>query len=119
MKILTDKTLDEAIKLCYENEKYRVLIVTKYAEDHMPILDYLSQTGAEVTRCLGHPWTKFSNGSIINMISSAANMCGRRANLVLCEIDLYNDCEELRYILPTIETTNRYFKPFKDGDNND
>lgn len=110
MKILTDKSLDEAIKLCKENERYRVLIVTQYAEDHSPILDYLCNTGANVTRCLGHPWAKFSNNSVIDMISVAANTRGRKANLVLCQVDVYNDCEEMRYVLPTIEITNRNFK---------
>lgn len=109
MKILTDKTLNEAIKLCYKNENYRVLIVTKYAEDHMTMLDYLLQVGTEVTRCFGHPWAKFPNGSIINMISSDDNLRGRKANLVLCETDVYNDYEEIRYILPFIEIRNRDF----------
>lgn len=115
MKILTDKTLNEAIKLCYENDRYRVLIVTKCAEEHNSILDYLSQVGADVTRCLGHPWAKFPNNSVINLISTAANLRGRRANLVLCQVDVYNDNEEIRYTLPTIETINRNFKLFTYG----
>ena len=112
MKILTEKSLNEAIKLCFKNDGYRVLIVTKYAEDHLPILDCLQQFGAEVTRCIGHPWAKFPNNSIINMISCAANLKGRKANLVLCQDDVYNDYEEIRYTLPFIETTNRDFKLF-------
>lgn len=110
MKILTDESLAEAVKLCYENEYYRVLIVTQYAEDHLPILDKLDQYCVDVVRCKGHPWAKFRNGSIINLISLAANMCGRRANLVLCQVEVYNNYEEMRYILPTVETTNKGFE---------
>ena len=115
MKILTDKSLNEAIELCHENACYRVLIITKYAEDHLRIFDHLSLAGADVTRCLGHPWVKFQNNSVIDMISSAANLRGRRANLVLCDVDVYNDDEEIRYTLPAIEVTNRSFKLFNDG----
>ena len=112
MKILTNKSLDEAIKLCQANDRYRVLIVTQYAKDHLQILDELDQHGADVARCMGHPWAKFPNGSVINIVSMTANMCGRKANLVLCQVEVYNECEELRYMLPSIEMTNRSFKLF-------
>lgn len=112
MKILTNQSLNEAIKLCQENDRYRVLIVTQCAKDRLLILDELSQHGADVARCMGHPWAKFPNGSVIDMVSMVTNMCGRRANLVLCQAEVYNDCEEIRYTLQAIEMTNRSFKFF-------
>jgi len=59
MQVLTKETLDAAVKKCKESERYRVLIMTKYAGDHARILDYLSQVGADVVRCFGHPWARF------------------------------------------------------------
>lgn len=119
MKILTDQSFNDAIKLCKENDNYRVLIVTQYADNHHFLLDRLPEEETEVIRCFGHPWAKFSNGSVIQMISIAANTIGRRANLVLCQAEVYNNYEEFRYVLPTIEFTNSSFKLFKDGENND
>lgn len=113
MKILTDQSLTEAVKLCQENERYRVLIVTQHAEDHSQILDKLYQVGVDITRCLGHPWAKFQNGSTINMVSVAANMRGRKANLVLCQTEVYNNYDEIKYMLSAVEITNRNFKLFQ------
>ena len=113
MKILTDQSLSEAVKLCQENERYRVLIVTQYAEDHDHILDKLYQVSADITRCLGHPWAKFPNGSVIDLVSVAANMRGRKANLVLCQTEVYNNYDEIKHMLPAIEITNRNFKFFQ------
>ena len=110
MKILTDKSLDEAIKLCQENDRYRVLIATKYAEDHLPLLEKLAQTGASVTRRMGHPWAKFSNNSIIDIISVTCSARGCRADLVLCDADVYNDCDEAKYVIAAMETKPRDFR---------
>ena len=104
MKILTEKSLNEAIKLCKENERYKVLIVTKYVGDHSFILDYLSQSGADVVRRFNNSFARFLNGSNINLISSSSNTtCGARANLVLYQEDICNECEEMKYILRAIE----------------
>ena len=113
MKILTDKSLDEAIELCKKNERYRVTIVTQYAGDHAPILDYLSQAGANVVRRFNNPFARFLNGGSIDLISSATNTIGRRANLVLCQAEVYNNCEDTKYVLAAMETTNINFKLFK------
>ena len=114
MKILTDKSLNEAIKLCCENNNYRVLIVTKYAGDHYSILNYLSQVGADVVRRFNNPFARFLNGSCISMISSASNARGYKANLVLYQEGICNGDEEMMYILAAMELTNSEFKLFKD-----
>lgn len=103
MKIFTYKSLNEAIKLCQENDKYRVLIVTQYASDHSSILDYLHKIGIDVTRCFGNPWAKFPNGSIIRMTSLVNSMRGQKANLILCQDEVYNSCEDIGYVLDAIE----------------
>lgn len=110
MKILTDKSLDEAVKLCQENDHYRVLIATKYTEDHISLLEKLAQTGATVTRRLNHPWVKFSNNSIIDIVSVLGTARGYRADLVLCDADVYNDYDETKYVLAAMETKPREFR---------
>lgn len=113
MKILTDDSLNEAIKLCQENKCYRVLIVTKYAGDHYPILNYLSKVGADVVRRFNNPFARFLNGSCISMISSATNKRGQKANLVLYQEDICNGCEEMIHVLAPIEINNRDFNLLK------
>ena len=110
MKILTDESLFDAIKVCQENDHYRVVIVTKYAEDHLPLLEKLTQTGVFVTRRWGHPWAKFANNSIIDIVSVLGTARGCRADLVLCDADVYNDCDEAKYVLAAMETKPRDFK---------
>lgn len=112
MKILTDKSLDEAIQLCKENERYRVLIVTKYVGDHPSILDCLSQSGADVVRRFDNSFARFLNGSNINLlsISSRSSVRGRKANLVLYQENVYDECEEMRYILASMEVSPISFK---------
>lgn len=113
MQVLTKETLDAAVKKCKESERYRVLIMTKYAGDHSRILDYLSQVGADVVRCFGHPWARFLNGSAINMLSSASNARGYKANLVLYQEDVVNGNPEIMNILGSMEIKNMGFKLFK------
>lgn len=111
MQILTKENLDTTIKKCKENNHYRVLIVTKYVGDHKSILDYLSQSGADVVRRFDNSFARFVNGSNINLISSnSSNTCGARANLVLYQEEVCNECEEMKYILRSIETSNINFK---------
>ena len=110
MKILTDKSFIEAINLCKDNECYRVLIVTQYSEDFNPLLDSLLQICDDVVYSKTHSWAKFQNGSVIDMISSAATTRGRRANLVLCQADVYNEYDEIKYVLGAMEMTNVNFK---------
>ena len=110
MKILTDQSFNEAIKMCKENDKYRVLIVTQYADNHHFLLDRLPAQDAEIVRCYGHPWAKFPNGSVIQIISIASNTRGRIADLVLCQAEVYNSCEEARYVLQAIETKSMAFE---------
>lgn len=114
MQILIKETLDAAVKKCKTSERYRVLIITKYAGDHVKILDYLSQVGADVVRCFGHPWVRFVNGSTINMISSASNARGYKANLVLYQKGVVNGNQEIMDILAAMEIKNMGFKLFKD-----
>ena len=109
MKILTDQSFNEAIKLCKENDNYRVLIVTQYAENHHFLLDRFPEEETEVIRCLGHPWVKFPNGSVIQMISINANTRGRKADFVLCQTEVYNNYEDAKYVLAAIEVNYRSF----------
>ena len=110
MQILTKESLDTAIKMCQENERYRVVIVTECAIDHNPILDYLSQIeDVNIVRCFGNPWVKFLNRSIINMISVPHDvMLGARADCVLCSPSVYEN-EEIKPILQTMEMRNINF----------
>ena len=110
MQVLTKETLNAAIKKCQENERYRVLIVTKYAGDHSPILDHLSKSGADVVRRFNNSFARFLNGSCISMISSAANTRGYKADLVLYQEDVCCESEEMWCILASIEMNNRNFK---------
>lgn len=118
MQILTKESLGVAVKKCQDSEHYRVLIVTKYAGDHTKILDYLSQVGANVVRCFGHPWARFLNGSTINIISSAYNTRGHKANLVLYQEDIINGNEEMLYVLKAIEIDNMRFNFLKNKELN-
>ena len=110
MKILTDKSLHEAIELCQEHDRYRVLIVTQYAKDHNSILDDLSKAGMSVVRSWGHPRASFPNGSIIEMVPIAANTRGRKVHLVLCQAEVYNIDSDTRHVLESIEVVYRDFK---------
>ena len=110
MKILTYKSFSEAIKLCQDNERYRILIVAQDRDYYDQILKYLDQFVTRVVNTRNSPWVEFYNGSIIRMLSASSNMIGQKANLVLCDADFYNDCEEIRYILPTFEMNNSKFK---------
>ena len=114
MKVLTDESLNESIKLCQENECYRVLIVTKYIGDQKFILDYLSQTGADVIRCFGRPWARFLNGSSINIISTASTIRGYKADLVLYQAGVIGGDDVMMSDLAAAEIANRNFKLFKD-----
>ena len=113
VKCLTKESLNEAIKLCKENKYYSVLIVTRYAGDHYPILNYLSEVGVDVVRRFNNPFARFLNGSCISMISSATNKRGQKANLVLYQEDIYDGCDEMIHILASIEINNRDFKLLK------
>ena len=113
MQILTKENLDAAIKKCKENDRYKVLIVTKYVGDHHYILDYLSEAGIDVVRRFNNSFARFLNGSNINLISSSSNItCGARANLVLYQEDICNECEEARYVLAAMEVYNTSFRLF-------
>ena len=114
MQILTKENLDTAIKKCRENERYKVLIVTKYKEDHIPILDKLVKSGVDAIHNSNNSFVRFLNGSYIELISSSKNnTCGARADLVLYQEDVCNECEEMKYILKAIETKPIDFKVFK------
>lgn len=100
MQILTKENLDTAIKKCQDVARYRVYLVTEYAKSHQEILNYLSQFTPEIICEYDEPYVKFSNGSVIRMLSSSDSLLGRRAILVLCVEKYFNDKigEKLRTI---------------------
>ncbi len=101
MQILTKENLDAAIKKCQDSGMYRVYLVTEHSKSHQDILDYLSKFDPE-TICNGggEPYVRFSNGSVIRMLSGSSSATGRISNLVLCVEKYFNDKigEKLRTI---------------------
>lgn len=91
MQILTKETLDAAIQKCQDGARYRVIIVTEHQESHQDILDYLSKFEHETLCSHQEPYVKFTNGSVIRMLSSSDSFLGRRAILVLCVEKYFND----------------------------
>lgn len=105
MEILTKESLDAAIKKCQDDDGYRVLIVTEYAEDHTDILRNLSLNYDVLishNRPNSYSYAQFSNGSIIEMISTSNNIRGRKAYLVLCVEKIFYDTD-MRCIYSTVE----------------
>ena len=84
MQILTKENLDTAIKKCQDIPRYRVILVTEHEASHKEILNYLSQFDPETVCNDEEPYVKFSNGSVIRMLSASDSFLGRRAILVLC-----------------------------------
>lgn len=91
MQILTKETLDAAIQKCQGSARYRVIIVTEHQESHQDILDYLSKFEHETLCRHQEPYVKFSNGSVIRMLSASSSLTGRMSNLVLCIEKYFND----------------------------
>ena len=100
MQILTKENLDAAIKKCQDVPRYRIILVTEHKASHKEILDYLAQFAPETICEHDEPYVKFSNGSVIRMLSSSDSFLGRRAILVLCVEKYFNDKtgEKLRTI---------------------
>lgn len=100
MQILNKENLDAAVKKCQDLSRYRVYLVTEYVKSHKEILDYLSQFEPETICEHDEPSVKFSNGSVIRMLSASDSFLGRRAILVLCVEKYFNDKtgEKLRTI---------------------
>ena len=91
MQILTKENLDATIKKCQDVPRYRVILVTEHGASHQEILDYLSQFDPETVCNDEEPYVKFSNGSVIRMLSASDSFLGRRAILVLCVEKYFND----------------------------
>jgi hypothetical protein len=107
MEILTKESLDAAIQRCQENKNYRVIVVTRYAESHISVMDYLSQLKCITARRLNSPYAYFENGSVIRMLSSASTARGYKGNLVLCTSNIFDD--ENSYKFRAMELDNRFF----------
>lgn len=110
MEILTKETLDSAIQKCQENECYRVIVVTRYAESHTSVMDYLAQFKCITARRSNNPYVYFENGSVIRMLSSSSLVRGYRASLVLCVSSVFDD--ENSYIFRAMELNNCFFNMF-------
>lgn len=92
MQILTKESLDAAIKKCQDSKLYRVYLVTERSKSHQDILDYLSKFEPEtICKDGGEPYVRFSNGSVIRMLSGSSSSTGRISNLVLCVEKYFND----------------------------
>lgn len=91
MQILTKENLDAAIKKCQDSKLYRVYLVTERSKSHKDILDYLSKFEPETICKDGEPYVRFSNGSVIRMLSGSSSATGRVSNLVLCVEKYFND----------------------------
>lgn len=110
MEILTKKSLDAAIKKCQENKNYRVIVVTRYAESHTSVMDYLAQFKCNVVRRLNNPYVYFENGSVIRMLSSSSLARGYKASLVLCVSSVFDD--ENSYRFRAMELHNEFLNMF-------
>ena len=108
MQILTRETLDAAVKKCQENEHYRVIVVTEYAESHKDIVYYLRQFGCDGPGVRNNPYVQFANGSVIRMLSASSTARGYRADLVLCVPIMFDD--ENSYKFRAIELSNRFLR---------
>lgn len=106
MEILTKETLDSAIQRCQENKNYRVIVVTRYAESHISVMDYLSQFKCITARRLNNPYVYFENGSVIRMLSLASTARGYKANLVLYTSSIFDDENSCKF--RAIELDNRF-----------
>ena len=92
MQILTKESLDAAIKKCQDLSRYRIYLVTEHTNSHQDILDYLSKSDPETIRNEGgEQYVRFSNGSVIRMLSGSSSATGRISNLVLCVEKYFND----------------------------
>jgi hypothetical protein len=110
MRELSTQSLDQAVRLCYENDRYRVLVVTRYMHDHPDILDYLSKYNLNNIKSNGNCHIVFfPNSSHIKIIGTSENQCGIRADLVLYDWRLAND-KDVMLILKCFEAKNTYFK---------
>ena len=111
MEILTKKSFQEAIKKCEENERDRVLVVTKYLKDQDVIRKSWIPESDFIINVYPTPQSliPFTNGSSIKMISVASQLRGQRADLVLYAPEVLDEDEYMLYVLQPMEMRNMSF----------
>ena len=118
MKELSIQTFEQAVQLCCDNDRYRVLVATQHIYDHPYILDFFAKHNLNDIEPNNSYYTVcFPNGSIIKIIGMGENQCGVRADLVLYDWRLANN-EDVMCVLRCFEARNTSFKLstiFKEG----
>jgi hypothetical protein len=106
-KYFNHEKIFENVEITDENKNYRVIVVTRYAESHTSVMDYLTQFKCITARRLNSPYVYFENGSVIRMLSLASTARGYKGNLVLCTSSIFDDENSCKF--RAMESDNRFF----------
>lgn len=110
MQALSVMSINNAVQLCQENKRYRVLVYVCHDNDFVDVVWPVMQEGVcDITSRNHKCIIKFKNGSQIVIIGPSENQCGVRADLVLYDQRAAND-KDLMLVLRCMEAKNTYFK---------
>lgn len=110
MLALSVESINKAIQLCKENERYRILVYVCHDNDFVDVVWPVMQEGICDITSINHKCIiKFKNGSQIVIVGPSVNQRGVRADLVLYDQRVAND-KDIMIVLRCIEAKNTYFK---------
>ena len=108
MELLTDQSLYRAVTKCQSEYNYSVVVVTNSMKQRDFVFKELCSMNHSEHACYLYR-VRYTTGSNITVLAAhPQNMCGRRADLVLLDPELYNS--DTLPVFRAMETKNKNFK---------